>query len=104
MILYSLERYGTSPLLWGRSATQRRRCRSIGEPGVKHRAERLLPLIDAEESEVEGPGCHGGRMLTRVGGTKEEGKGLAQFSMRAKLPENARLLRQRWDRWVREPG
>src|SRR6266568_8978917 len=24
--------------------------------------------------------------------------------MRAKLPENSRLLRQRWDRWVCEPG
>ena len=104
MILDGFERYRISPRLWGRSAAQRRRCRSIGEPGVNHHAEGLLPLIGAEKGEVEGPGSHGCRLLTGVGGTQGEGKGLAQFSMRAKLPENGRLLRQRWDRRMREPG
>jgi hypothetical protein len=93
MILDGFERYRVNPLLWGRSAAQGRRCRSIGEPGVNHHAEGLLPRIGAEEDKVERPGSHGCRMLTGVGGTQGEGKGLAEFSMRAKLPENGRLLR-----------
>src|SRR5438445_12242589 len=103
MVLDSLERYRASPFFQCRSAARRRRCRSIGQPGVNHHAEELLPLVGAEEGEVEGPGSDGCCLLTGVGGTQGEGKGLAQFSMRAKLPEDRRLLRQRWDRRVREP-
>src|SRR5262249_61388468 len=88
VILDGLERYGACLLLWARSAAQSRRCRSIGKPGVNYHAERLLPLVGAEEGEVEGPRSHGCRMLTRIGGTQGEGKGLTEFSMWAKLPEN----------------
>src|SRR5215475_940595 len=104
MILDGLERYGAGSLLWSCSAAQSRRYRSIGEPGVNHHAQGLLPLIGTEEGKVEGPGSHGGRMLTGVRSTQGEGKGLAQFSMRAQLPENGRPLRHRGDRRVCEPG